>query len=212
MSYLIVAATVLEIAPFLDHLRNAGTSGPETDILITGPGLTAATWAITHQVHTKRPELIIQAGVAGCFDNTISLGSVLAIRRELVADQVAEEKNQLKTVFDLGLAKPNQYPYKKGWLVNQSAFFKKTRLKKVTAISVNEISTSRKRISLYREKYDPVTESMEGAALHYVCLMEKIPFLQLRAVSNYVGERNKRKWELEYSIQQLNKALLTLLK
>lgn len=212
MSYLIVAATVLEIAPFLDHLRNARAPGPETDILITGPGLTAATWAITHQVHTKRPELIIQAGVAGCFDKSISLGSVLAIRRELVADQVAEEKNQLKTVFDLGLAKPNQYPYKKGWLVNQSAFFKKTRLKKVTAISVNEISTSRKRISLYREKYDPVTESMEGAALHYVCLMEKIPFLQLRAVSNYVGERNKRKWELEYSIQQLNKALLTLLK
>jgi futalosine hydrolase len=54
-------------------------------------------------------------------------------------------------------------------------------------------------------------ESMEGAALHYVCLSEKIPFLQLRGVSNYAGERNKSKWKLKEAIGNLNKELIRLL-
>ncbi len=55
-------------------------------------------------------------------------------------------------------------------------------------------------IQFYRDTFNPVTESMEGAALHYVCLMEKIPFLQIRSISNYIGERNKKKWDMMDSI------------
>ena len=53
---------------------------------------------------------------------------------------------------------------------------------------------------------------MEGAAMHYVCLMEKIPFLQLRSISNYIGERNKRKWNMNESIINLNNELIKLIK
>ena len=60
-------------------------------------------------------------------------------------------------------------------------------------------------IQHYKEKFDPTTESMEGAALHFVCLSENIPFLQFRVLSNYIGERNKKKWILKESIIQLNK-------
>ena len=49
----------------------------------------------------------------------------------------------------------------------------------------------------YENKFLPVIESMEGAALHYVCLMEKIPFLQIRSISNYIGERDKKKWNMK---------------
>jgi futalosine hydrolase len=52
---------------------------------------------------------------------------------------------------------------------------------------------------------------MEGAALHYVALCEKIPFLQLRAVSNYVGERDKNKWALREAIANLNMELQRIL-
>jgi futalosine hydrolase len=47
--------------------------------------------------------------------------------------------------------------------------------------------------------------------LHYVCLMEHVSFLQLRSVSNYVGERNKKKWKLPLAIENLNKELIRLL-
>ena len=59
-------------------------------------------------------------------------------------------------------------------------------------------------IKFYRDVFDPVTESMEGAALHYVCMMENVPFLQIRSISNYIGERNKKKWDMMDSIFNLN--------
>ena len=74
-------------------------------------------------------------------------------------------------------------------------------------LPVNEISTSKQMIKFYRDTFNPVTESMEGAALHYVCLMEKIPFLQIRSISNYIGERNKKKWNMQESINNLNENL-----
>ncbi len=48
---------------------------------------------------------------------------------------------------------------------------------------------------------------MEGAALHYVCLQEQIPFVQIRSVSNYVGERDKTKWKMKEAIENLNTEL-----
>jgi futalosine hydrolase len=41
--------------------------------------------------------------------------------------------------------------------------------------------------------------------------MEKVPFIQLRAISNFVGERDKSKWEINKAIGQLNSQLQQLL-
>ncbi|MEO6611809.1 MAG: futalosine hydrolase [Chitinophagaceae bacterium] len=209
MNCLLVAATAREIAPFLETYRAKNLRG--IDILITGIGLAATTYALTRQLSIKRPGMIIQAGIGGCFDKKTALGSVFAIRQEVIADQGVIEGNKWKTLPDLGLVNQNKYPFSKGWLVNRSDILKKIKLKKVKAVSVNEISTSSQKIKFFKATFDPVVESMEGAALHYVCLMEKIPFIQLRAVSNYAGERNKKNWNLEESIINLNNELSVLL-
>ncbi|HEV7780146.1 MAG TPA: futalosine hydrolase [Chitinophagaceae bacterium] len=209
MNCLVVAATVIEINPFLELYR-AKKIAANIDILITGIGLTATTYSLTRQFGLKRPEIVIQAGVGGCFDTNTPLGSVLAIKQEAIGDQSVIELGQLKTLFDLKLLPENQYPFSKGWLVNKGELLKKTRLKKVKAISVNEITTSRQKLAFYKERFDPVVESMEGAALHYVCLMEKIPFIQIRSVSNYIAERNKKNWNMKESIINLNKELCTI--
>lgn len=212
MNCLVVAATVMEITPFLEEYRGKNNlpAGIETDVLITGIGLTATTYSLTKQLSIKRPDLIIQAGVGGCFDTRIPLGSVLAIKKEAIADQSVIELDQLKTMFDLKLVPQDQYPFSKGWLVNKSDLLKKVKLKKVTGVSVNEITTSKQKVKFYKEMFSPVVESMEGAALHYVCLMERIPFLQIRSVSNYIAERNKKNWNMKESISNLNKELLRI--
>ena len=81
----------------------------------------------------------------------------------------------------------------------------------VDAITINEITTNENRISILNEKYHPAVESMEGAAFHFVCLQENIPFLQLRAVSNYVGERDKSKWKIDLAIKNLNLELAKII-
>jgi futalosine hydrolase len=212
MNYLVVAATAIEIAPFLDYYRTAAKKEFTGDVLITGIGLTATTYHLAKQIAIKKPDFIIQAGVGGCFNMTMKLGSVVAVKQDTIADQSVVELNQLKSLFNLQMVPHNQYPFKKGWLINNNAaFLKKTKLKAVKGISVNEITTSKKKIAFYEEAFDPVVESMEGAALHYVCLMEKIPFLQIRSISNYIGERNKKNWNMKESIVNLNKTLIQII-
>jgi futalosine hydrolase len=52
---------------------------------------------------------------------------------------------------------------------------------------------------------------MEGAAFFYVCLQEKVPFIQIRGISNYVGEQNKSKWDIDLAISSLNAVILEFL-
>lgn len=208
---LIVAATPIEINPFISSIRNGDNRLGNIDVLITGIGLTATTWSLTRQFYLKRPDIVIQAGVGGCFDKNIPLGSVVIVKQEAIADQSVIELDQLKTLFDLKLVPQNQYPFSKGWLVNKNDILKKIKLKKVKGISVNEITTSKQKVKFYQDTFNPVVESMEGAALHYVCLMEKVPFIQLRSVSNYIAERNKKNWNMKESIINLNTELKKLL-
>ena len=63
-----------------------------------------------------------------------------------------------------------------------------------------------------REKFGADIESMEGAAFHYVCLQQKIKFLQLRSISNVAGERDKTKWMMKEAINNLNIELKNLVK
>jgi len=208
---LVIAATAKEINPFIE-LTRTGDLKNNIDILISGIGLAASTYHLAKQLALKKYDVVIQAGVAGSFDLRIALGAVVAVKQDTIADQSVVELQKLKTLFDLKLVPQDQYPYKKGWLINPNKeILKKTKLKTVRGISVNQISTSKQMMKFYRAVFDAVTESMEGAALHYVCLMENLPFVQVRSISNYIGERNKKKWDMNKSIANLNVALTTLI-
>jgi futalosine hydrolase len=213
MNILLVSATIKEITPFLEQYRKKpSVTDHQVDVLITGIGMTASTFSLTKQTGIKRPGLVIQAGVAGCFDTSIPLGTVLTVKQDTIADESVVELKKLKTLFDLKLVPQNEAPYKKGWLVNDNtALLKRSGLNPVNGVSVNQITTSKPVIRFYKKQFNPVTESMEGAALHYVCLMEKIPFLQVRALSNYIGERNKKNWNMNHSIMNLNKELILII-
>jgi futalosine hydrolase len=215
MNLLIAAATAKEIQPFLATLKNNDrlqNSQRQTDVLITGIGLTAATYSLTRQLLLKKYDLVIQAGVAGCFNKNIPLGTVVVVKKDSIADQSVVELKQLKSLFDLKLVPHNQFPYKNKWLNNTHlALLKNTGLKQVTGISVNEITTQKQKLVFYADLFKPVTESMEGAALHYVCLMQGVPFLQIRAMSNYIAERNKTKWNMMDSITNLNSTLIQII-
>jgi len=215
MHCLLIAATAREIDPFIQHYRQSRKLlyiDMTIDILVTGIGLTSTVYHLSRQVQLRKPDLVVQAGVAGCFDTRVPLGTVVAVKQEAIADESVVEIEKLKTLFDLKLVPHNQAPYKKGWLINPGkTLLKRTRLKMVKGITVNQISHDKKMIRFYRDYFNPVTESMEGAALHYVCLMEHIPFLQIRGLSNYIGERNKKKWNMQDSIMNLNRELIRLL-
>lgn len=201
MRILVTAPTQFEIAPFIERF-------PEAECLISGVGAAISIYHLAKKLHNNHFDMIIQAGVAGSFSKEIQLAEVVKVNDDVFADLGAFEKNNFSSLFELGLAEMNQFPFQSGKLINPAVDDVAKNIKSVSAITVNTLTDDINRINHFSDKYKASIETMEGAVLHYVCLQEKIPFIQLRAISNYVGERDKAKWKLKEAIEQLNAELI----
>lgn len=223
MNVCLIAATAAEI-PFLSSQIpdsqgqfNPGTYNLEfgnefsITILITGIGITQATYYITDTINKYPFDLCIQAGICGAFDRNILIGEILEITAEKNAQSGVEDDEIFIDTFELGLQNENEFPYSKGWIENAPKSFKiLEKIKKVKAITVETVHGNEASIEKIKNKYNPSVESMEGSALFYCCSMKNIPFLQIRAVSNYVEKRNKANWNIPLAVENLNNFLIQL--
>lgn len=208
MQLLLCAATEFELGPSVKELQQQYPG--RIEILVTGVGMMAATYALTKRISMQKPGMILQAGVAGSFNPGIKPGAVVAVISEAIGDLGVEENGEFRPISRLALADQDELPWSGGKLVNEHEILKSCGLPLVHAVTVNEISTNRKRMLYYRESLKADVESMEGAALHYTALQEQVPFLQLRSISNFVGERNKAEWLLDAAIINLDNKLAEL--
>lgn len=214
MNITLVAATRMEIEPTLLYLseRIYLRRHQRVDTLVTGVGMMNTTYQLTRAFSRQKPTLAIQAGIAGSFHPIYAPGMVVSVKEELMGDLGVFESGQWKDLFDMGFITADESPWLNKRLPNpHQELLRKSALESVRGITVNQVSTNPLMISAIRDKYMPVVESMEGAAFHYVCLQEKIPFIQLRGISNPVGERDKAKWKIQASVEALNNQLIRLI-
>jgi futalosine hydrolase len=200
MRILLTAATKQEVEPYT--IKNK-----TIDLLITGVGVPSTLFQLQKAIFSLQPDIIIQAGVAGSFSNSLSLGQVVLVKQDAFGDIGMEENKEFTPIFKSNFADANEFPFSDGWLINPSKLFSVSKLKNVKAITVNKVSDSEVQKNQSIIHFSPEIETMEGAAFHFIGLHQKIPFIQLRSISNTVGERDKSKWELKESIGNLNKEL-----
>jgi futalosine hydrolase len=207
MKVLIISATEFELSVAKQKIKT--TKNKEIIFAITGVGMLATAVNLSKIIYEQQPDFIIQAGIAGCFDTSISLGKTVLVEEEFLGDLGVTENGKWKDMFDLKLLKSNSKPFKKKGIKNPYiSQFQNIGLPIVKGVTVNQISTNKNHIQQLIKKYNPCIETMEGAALHYVCNSYKIPYLQIRSISNYVGERDKTKWKMKLAIDNLNKYLV----
>jgi futalosine hydrolase len=80
-----------------------------------------------------------------------------------------------------------------------------------TALTVAGVTGSRDRARILAGRFDALTESMEGFAIALACATRGLPFLEVRTISNAVGERDRDKWKLKQALQGLGAMLAKLL-
>ena len=220
MKILIVAATPFEVAPLREYLEaNYTTNLPfhyqkdkqEIILLITGVGMTNTAFQMGKALLTEQFQLAINAGVAGAFNRQLQLGEVVNVIEERYGDLGVEEENgDFTDVFEMELINGQKAPYENGVLPNQrGAEFE--FLPKVKGLTVNKVHGFAGSIAKIKAKYTADIETMEGAAFFQACLTEEVPFLQIRAISNYVEPRNRAGWKLAEAIQNLNTVLIASL-
>jgi len=212
MDILLVSATNFEIQPTINYLaeRDCIIGNNRFEVLNAGIGSMSTTYWLTKAIDKHRPHLMIQAGIGGSYAADYPPGSLVLIKEEVTGDLGVEENNEFKDVFDMGLPQIVD-PYTGKNLENKHVeLLQQNNLPLVKSVTINEITTRPARIQQLQQKYQPVVESMEGAAFHYVALVEKIPFIQVRAISNMVGERDKTKWKMKDAIATLNEQLIKM--
>ena len=227
---LILSATFFEISHFLilhpgDSKRLTRTgltiiSGKvhhkTYDLLITGPGVFNAAHALTAYLEKSSPVLVLQTGISGIFRQTGGhIGDIaIATREHYIHTGIRTGGIENKPLpFDLIKANPltrkGIYPFEQERveqtckILSKFLLSDKVNIFKGPFITVSSITSSFKQADRLYSAFSPVMEAMEGAACAHVAALYDIPIIEVRAASNYVGERDKSKWDTDLAVKQL---------
>ncbi len=199
MKLLIVAATKYELAGLIEHydLQDDHLLHHEKfDVLVTGVGMVATAFALGKHLNDSYA-LVLNIGIAGSFDISIPLGSLVNIYSDCFAELGAEDHDEFITIDELG--------YGNSTFLSSASL---PVLSKVKGITVNKVHGNKDSIAQVKQKFDVQVESMEGAAVFYACEKINIPCLQVRSISNYIVPRAKEDWKIDLAIKNLNEWLI----
>lgn len=196
----ILSATEREQQPLRESLAGLPYAGP-VDWRVTGMGAGAAAYGTLKAITRYKPALLIQAGIAGAFpDRKVELGDVVFVEFDRQADLGAwrEETGRFECFAAQGSGGNEiSCPYIES-LGLQGLF---------PAIAARSVNTA---CSPLLTTGDEVVESMEGAAFFSVCRAEEVPFLQVRSISNRVGDPRDG-WKIDEALVALAEGLKRLL-
>ena len=223
MRILLVSATDAEIAPLVAGLRFTSEHSQrikqyshgahEIDVLTTGVGMVATAAWCSRALAQASYGLALNAGVCGSFDRAIALGTTVHVVSDRIAELGAEDGEAFLTIQEMNLPGENEFPFTAGQLVNAKppANTALSALPSVTAVTVNTVHGDDRSIAAIVQRFNPQVESMEGAAFMYACLVQGVPFAQVRAVSNAVERRNRSAWKITEAIDALARAARNIL-
>jgi futalosine hydrolase len=219
---LLVAATDFELAPLvarLDDLETFATDWTpasrgrlgELPVVVQalGVGKVRTAGGLAWALRAHRPAAVLQVGIGGAY-----LGSFLSIGLAMLADVDLE--------LDLGVAGTEPWadfealrvpllPARSGEGAADRAVATDARWTGLLAelsglprgrfATLDAVTADVERGAAMQRRFDVSIESMEGAAAAAVAARLGVPFAELRAVSNLVGERDRALWDLRGAVR-----------
>ena len=182
----------------------------EINILISGVGSIATSWSMKQWIsENDRPDLVINAGIAGSFKDDIIIGDVVMPFTDCFADAGIEEGSRFLTLQEAGLLGTNDFPFRDGLLFADNNYCDRIKhiIKPVRAITVNTATGTESTREKLVNKFNPDIETMEGASFFYICTRERLPFIAVRAISNRVEPRDKKNWDIPLALKNLSEKI-----
>ncbi len=194
---LLIAATQLEMAPFLDGFENR----KGVECLVTGVGLLETSVILAKRLSVKESvvQRVIQFGVCGAYPGTgASLLDICVAENEILGDLGICSGDRIQgfdgahfsTSGAISLRSPFQDRCLEVLGRNQVSFYQGN------FVTVNCVSGTEKRGILLRDEHNALCENMEGAAAARVSMAYDVPFFEIRCVSNMVEDRDLSRWKL----------------
>lgn len=181
-----------------------------------GVGKVAASVHLAELLRSREnTRAVLLFGVAGAFparhrdsDVPAAVGELAIVSHDMLGDEGVETPDGF---LDLGAMQ----------LSDCGPFLADPRLAKAAAeklsapvvhgVTVSSCSGTDAASQRMRERCAADVESMEGAAVAYVCRQFEVPMLHVRAISNWTGDRDRGDWNLGAAVDVVQAAVRTLL-
>ncbi|MFE5191296.1 futalosine hydrolase [Streptomyces sp. NPDC056628] len=171
---------------------------PDAEVIAAGvgPALAAASTAtaLTTAALSGRPfGLVVSAGIAGGFAPYAPVGSLVVADEITAADLGAETPDGFLPVTELGFGTVTHRPPEA--LVREVA--SATGARPGAVLTVSTVTGTAARAARLRERHPTaLAEAMEGFGVAEAATAHGTPVLELRAVSNPVGPRERAAWRI----------------
>ncbi|MFB8751931.1 futalosine hydrolase [Streptomyces parvulus] len=180
--------------------------GPDLLAAGVGPALAAASTAaaLTAAALAGAPYgLVVSAGIGGGFPPHAPVGSLVVADAITAADLGAETADGFLPVTDLGFGTVTHRPPPA--LVRAAATA--TGARPGTVLTGSTVTGTAERAALLRTRHpDALAEAMEGFGVAEAAAAQGVPVLELRAVSNPVGPRDRAAWRIGEALAALTDA------
>ncbi|MGP3999022.1 futalosine hydrolase [Streptomyces sp. 8N706] len=186
----------------------APAAGPVIDVIApgVGPGAAAAgtAAAVTAGALTGRPyDLVVSAGIGGGFTGVAPVGSVVVADAIVAADLGAETPEGFLPVSELGFGTSVHRPPP----LLSGAVAGTASAVHGTALTVSTVTGSATRAAeLAGSHPGAASEAMEGFGVAEAAAAQGLPVLEIRAISNAVGPRDRAAWRIGEALAALTGA------
>lgn len=176
---------------------------PHVELLVTGVGVVEAGVSVSRALAQSPYDLVINAGIAGAFEGAAEIGSGVV---------VSEERLELCLEDGSPLALPGgasivDRAASDLTLVDRLAELGFRTLRGITVSQVTASSGTARRLAALGAG----VESMEGFAVLRAAGIAGTPAIEVRGISNIVGERSHSGWNFSAGVSGLEAVLNALL-
>lgn len=211
LKVLICAATPLELRGWMfdgqDVARpcsvlDVGLSHVDISLMAMGVGVASTVMRLTQ--HAARFDLVLNVGLAGAYGQKLAVGQVVRVAHDVFADYGIDQRGTFVPLHRSGIAAHAPQPM-------DCACVEGMHLPAVRAITLGTCSGSKALIERNISLWNPDIETMEGAAVPFVCQQLGVQFVCLRAISNRVEPRNVEAWNIDLALSNLYRETVGLL-
>lgn len=219
---------------FIDsELQSGVLCGVRVSVVVTGIGSVNTAHALTCALERSRPRLVLQIGIGGAYlSSGLMVGDVAVANREIYGDLGVIAPDGWHSTEYIGIPllttldssgnvskTYNEFPVDQGLAASSmeaiSAADWGQKTPTITCgpfVTVNQCSGVTEVGNEIASRFNGICENMEGAAAAHLCLLYKVPFMEVRSISNLVENRNFAAWNIPMAISHLRVAVRAILR
>ncbi len=182
------------------------------DVMLAGVGSVAAAVNTARALAISEYSLVISAGIGGGFPGRAEVGSLVLANEIVAADLGAETSEGFCSVEELGFGFSHiQIDTSLVEHVNRALVAAELPVITGPVLTVSTVTgTAESALELAARILGATAEAMEGYGVAFAAHDRGLPVLEIRAISNMVGPRDRSTWRIKEALDVLEAASAVL--